>query len=158
MRSKSLFALMIGIFFAAQCMAQISSGRITGLVTDQSGAAIPGATVIVRNVNTGISSTLKTSSTGVYIVSNLIPGTYTVTVEMTGFSQFTQENIAVQGASDITVNATLRPGTVHQVVTVTSAPPLLEANLTSALGRVRYRIGNEIAFHSVTMAKGRTNF
>ncbi len=131
MRSKLLLALTIGIFFAAQCMAQISSGRITGLVTDQSGAAIPGATVTVRNVNTGISSTLKTSATGVYIVANLIPGTYTVTVEMAGFSRFDQENVNVQAASDITVNATLRPGTVHQVVTVTSAPPLLQANTSN---------------------------
>jgi Carboxypeptidase regulatory-like domain len=131
MRSKFCLALAVGFLFAAQCMAQVYYGRITGLVTDQSGAAIPGATVTVANVGTGSQSTIKTNATGVYIAGSLVPGMYTVTVEMTGFSRFTQENVNVQVASDLTVNATLKPGTVHQVVTVTSAPPLLQANTSN---------------------------
>ena len=131
MRSKLFLAIVVGIFFSLQCMGQVYHGRITGLVTDQSGAAVPGATVTVRNVNNGIQSVVKTNATGVYIVGSLIPGTYTVTVDMTGFSGFTQENVNVQVASDITVNATLKTGTVRQEVTVTSAPPLLQSNTSS---------------------------
>lgn len=128
MRFKFFLTLAVGLLFAAQCIGQVYYGQITGLVTDQSGAAVPGATVTVLNVNTGIQTTVKTSATGVYIVGSLIPGTYTVKVDMTGFSGFTQENVNVQVASDITVNAMLKTGPVRQEVTVTSAPPLLEAN------------------------------
>jgi len=99
MRSKFFLTLAVSILFAMQCFAQVYHGRITGLVTDQSGAAVPGATVTVENVNTGIKSTVKTNATGVYIVGSLIPGKYTVKVDMTGFSGFTQENVNVEVAS-----------------------------------------------------------
>jgi hypothetical protein len=111
--------------------AQTYRGRVEGLVTDESSAVIAGATVTLRNINTGIKVTRQSSATGLYLFDNVDPGTYAVTVQAPGFNQFTQENILVQSGGDVTVNAPLRVGGVQNEVTVTSAPIEVEFNSTN---------------------------
>ena len=82
----SVWMLMLLLIFAATGMAQDYRGRIEGLVTDESKAVIAGATVTLLNVNTGIRVVRKTSDTGLYLFDLVDPGTYTVTVEATGFT------------------------------------------------------------------------
>jgi hypothetical protein len=130
-RRFSELVVVLILLSATQMMAQVYQGVLQGLVTDQSGGAVPGATVTLLNVNTNVRTVLKTSSVGLYRFNFLIPDTYTVTVESPGFTKFVHENIVVMASSNITVNATLKPGTVRQVVTVTGAPPLLQTNTTN---------------------------
>jgi protocatechuate 3,4-dioxygenase beta subunit len=66
-------------------LGQGTAGTITGTVTDPTGAVIPEATVTVTNQGTGVDFHLTTNSSGVYSITSLIPGTYTVTVSQKGF-------------------------------------------------------------------------
>ena len=68
------------LFLAWSCLAQ-DRGTIRGVLTDPSGAAVPEATVTVKNVNTGLTQTTKTSTDGVYNILYLPAGSYTVTAE-----------------------------------------------------------------------------
>lgn len=132
MRDK-ICSLMAAIILVAStaCVAQVFRGSVQGLVTDESGAVIPGATVTLLNVNTGLRTIKQTSSSGGYLFNLLTSGTYTISIQATGFTKFVQENIVVQASSGITVNASLQPGTVHQTVTVTSTPSAVQFNTSN---------------------------
>src|SRR5260370_6526126 len=119
----SLFALL-----AAPGWAQTFRARVEGIVTDESKAVVVGASVTALNVNTGIKVTHQTNAAGLYLFDNVDPGTYSITVEMTGFNKFIQEHILVQSAGDVTVNVGLKVGSVQSNVTVTEAPVAVEFN------------------------------
>lgn len=121
-------AFVLILLFVANGLAQDYRGRIEGLVTDESKAVIAGASVTLQNVNTGVRIVRQSSETGLYLFDLVDPGTYTVTVEATGFSKFIQEKIVVQTRGDITVNATLKPGTVQESITVNETPGAVEFN------------------------------
>src|SRR5579883_543001 len=75
--------------------AQAISGDLVGTVVDASGAAVPNATVDAINTGTGVKSTGQSNAAGQYRISNLLAGTYRVTVSATGFSQSTVDGVAV---------------------------------------------------------------
>jgi hypothetical protein len=131
MKLKFCALFIASLLVAGQGMAQIYQGRVEGLVTDPSGAVIPGATVTLINVGTGLRQVRQSGPNGVYLFDHLNPGNYTITVEMSGFAKFVQENIRVQSSSDITVNVSMRPGAVQQTVTVTAAPSGLQLNTSN---------------------------
>ncbi|HEX5483648.1 MAG TPA: TonB-dependent receptor [Terriglobia bacterium] len=131
MRTQFSALLAVVLLFAAQSMAQVYRGRIEGLITDPSGAVMPGAKVTLTNVNTGSHEVRQSSSNGLYLFDLLNPGTYTISIEATGFTRFVHENIAVQASSDITVNAVMQPGAVQQTVTVTSTPSGIQTNTSN---------------------------
>jgi len=95
-------------------------------VIDQAEASIPDAKVTVTNVDTNVSQTALTTSAGTYLIVDLIPGTYVVKVEKTGFKTFVSKNVAVVGGATSTVNATLDPGTVTEIVEVTAPAVALQ--------------------------------
>ena len=101
-------------------------GAISGTVADSTGAVIANATVIATNVNTGIETKRTSSGSGLYSISPIIPGMYTVTVTAPGFRTFKQENIQVNAVSNFGLNVALQTGSESQTVTVTDAPPSLE--------------------------------
>src|SRR6476646_5083044 len=103
--------------------AQKYRAQVRGLVVDQSGAVLPGAAVTLLNPSTGIKAVKQTDNSGLYVFDYVDPGAYSITVEAAGFGRFVQENISVQSGGDITVNATLSPGSLQQRVTVSDSPP-----------------------------------
>ena len=119
------------LFLASTGLAQDYRGRIEGLVTDQTQAAIPNVMVTLHNVNTGINIVRQTSDTGLYLFDLIDPGTYTVTIEAVGFSRFIQENVVVQTRGDVTVNAVLTPGTVQESITVAETPAAVQFNTSN---------------------------
>ncbi len=128
-----LFALLAGFIATTNlAMAQTAGeGAITGTVTDSTGAVIPNATVTAHNVATGVDTTRITSSAGVYQISPIIIGTYSVTVSAAGFQKSTQENIVINENQTFGLNPVLKIGSQNDVVTVTEAPPQLDtANAT----------------------------
>ena len=141
-RHKSLWALLT--LFAVCGWSQDYRGRIQGLVNDQSNAAVAGCTVTLSNVNTGIHVVRQTSGTGLYLFDLVDPGTYTVTVEATGFQKFIQENIVVQTRADITVNATLHPGLVQESITVNETPNAVEFNSANQEMTIDSKLAAEI--------------
>src|SRR5687767_12642512 len=88
----SLVALLAGR--AAE--AQVTGGTITGTVKDQQGAAVPGARVTITEVDKGTVSTYTTDAEGAFVAPFLIPGTYDVAVELTGFRKYTHRGVVLQ--------------------------------------------------------------
>ncbi|MGO9083697.1 MAG: carboxypeptidase regulatory-like domain-containing protein [Candidatus Sulfotelmatobacter sp.] len=111
-------------------LAQSTAGRILGTVTDQSGAAVSGATVAVTDVQRGTTRTVTTDEAGAYVVANLQPGSYKVHVEAKGFKAVERPNVGIEVATDVRVDFALQPGQVSETVTISEEVPLV--NTTSA--------------------------
>src|SRR5437762_130197 len=105
--------------------AQSNKGGISGTVTDQNGAVVPGATVIITNLGTNQQQTLTTSESGAYSISSLDPVDYSVQVEMRGFKKTLIGKVKIDTALITTANITLETGTIDQTVTVQSDPLLI---------------------------------
>ncbi|HEX7157431.1 MAG TPA: carboxypeptidase regulatory-like domain-containing protein, partial [Edaphobacter sp.] len=118
--------VVIGLL-ASPLLAQTGGdGAISGTVMDTTGAVVPGAVVIARNVGTGVETKRVSSSDGLYNIAPLIPGNYTLIVTAQGFATFQQENLTVYALNNLGVNVALKTGTQSETVTITSAPPMLE--------------------------------
>jgi hypothetical protein len=133
-----LSALLISTdFMVTPAMAQTAGeGAITGTVTDSSGAVVAKATVTAHNVATGVDTTRVTSSAGVYQISPIIIGTYSLTVSTTGFQKFTQENIVINENQTFGLNPVMRVGSQNDTVTVTEAPPQLDTTNATLGGTI----------------------
>src|ERR1700677_4090317 len=106
-RLNSIFLLCLSLIVTLSCApapAQTVDTAIEGTITDSSGAAIPGATVIVSSSATGIKKQAVTASTGDYTVTYLTPGNYDVTVSANGFRSAVQQNIVLQINQQAKVN------------------------------------------------------
>jgi Carboxypeptidase regulatory-like domain len=119
-------AVLLGVGFTGSAFAQsTNSGDISGTVTDNTGAAVPGATVTVLNVDTGVSKTLVTNDSGVYDTSSIVAGTYKLTFAKTGFSTLVRSSITLI-VGPLQINAQLSVGSVTQEVVVNTDVPLLK--------------------------------
>ncbi len=116
----------LSLLSCAPLFSQGTSGRILGTVTDQSGGAIAGATVIVTDVDRNISRTITTDQSGEYNAPNLLPGNYKVHAEAKGFKAFERTGIILQVSGELRVDLTMQPGEVSQTITVTEAVPMVE--------------------------------
>ena len=108
--------------------AQGTTGSITGTVTDETGAAVPGATVTVTQTSTNDVHTTATSDSGFYTVPQLPPGKYRVSLEKGGFNRFEQSDITLTINQTAQINAQLRVGSAQEAVTVTSASPIIQTD------------------------------
>ncbi len=108
--------------------AQVLYGTLTGNVTDNSGAAIPNASVKAVDTGTGVTRETKSSADGGYTFNDLNPGTYQITIIADGFTPQQKTNITVLTNTVDRVNVQLAIGSVAQEITVDAAPPLLQAD------------------------------
>ncbi len=119
----------VSLFLSPAASAQTVTGTLQGTVSDSKGAVVPGADVVIRNIETGQERNVKTGSEGTYLAAFLPIGRYTVTASSTGFSKVAQENIDVPLNQTIVVNFTLNPSSVTEAVVVTSdAAPINTTN------------------------------
>ena len=125
------------IWVVAVCLAlsdvgfpQASSSSLRGTVTDPSGSALPGATVVITNEESKTTRTETTGAVGDYTFLALPPGTYTLTVTATGFTRYQQTGIQLLVNSPATANVRLKVGSVTENVNVTGEAPAL--NLVDA--------------------------
>jgi hypothetical protein len=123
---------------------QGSSGRILGVVTDQSGGNVAGAIVTVTDVARGVSQTLTTDSDGAYVALNLLPGTYTVRAEFKGFKIFERKNILVEVGKDARIDAVLQPGSTTETITITEEVPMVDTTSTTLGGTISNEIINDL--------------
>ena len=117
-----MFGVVVLVFSAALGVyGQTIFGRISGTVTDSSGAVVPNAEVTVTNNATNLVRTAVTDESGFYTVTNLPVGTYTVTVERSGFKKANQTDNALTADTRLTINVTLETGAVSETVEVSTA-------------------------------------
>ncbi|MBZ5513453.1 MAG: TonB-dependent receptor [Acidobacteriia bacterium] len=119
--------LLLLVFTSLSAWAQFESA-IEGTVTDPSGAVVPNATVTAKDVGTGVTRTVQTSSAGNYRIPSLPAHLFTITITAPGFKTTVQENIRLQGNETKSVNVTLELGTTATEVTVSAAPPAIETS------------------------------
>ena len=136
MRNRLGVGLLALIFLLAMPgYAQLSTGIISGRVTDSTGAVVPGAQIMVTQAETNVQSPSETNTDGEYRVPGLRDGTYKVTVTKTGFKQSVRDGIILRIGENLGYDVKLDVGAVTESVEVTSALPLLETQ-TSSTGQV----------------------
>jgi len=119
--------------FSVPVLAQSTAGRILGTLTDQSGAAVSGATVVVTDTQRGTERSATTDETGDYTFAGLQPGTYRVRASAKGFKGAERPSVQVEVASDVRADFALQPGQVTETVTISMEVPLVNTS-SSTLG------------------------
>jgi hypothetical protein len=115
----------------AVCATAQTTGEITGVVTDSSGAAIQGAVVSVTNKGTNATRQTSTNDEGVYAFPSLLPGLYSVKIEHQGFKSSVRENITLEVQQTARLDFALEIGAVGETVNVTGGTPLLSQESTT---------------------------
>jgi hypothetical protein len=114
------------VLFSAHLAAQTGGeAGVQGTVSDSEGAAIPNATVTVTNDATGVSLSRQTNGEGLYTVSPILPGIYTVRVKAQGFSDYIQRNLTANALAMTSLNISMKVGATDTQIEVTAAPPQL---------------------------------
>jgi Carboxypeptidase regulatory-like domain len=137
LRERPLLVAFLALVCGGVLYGAINRGTIQGTITDPQGAAVPGAIVVVTNVNTNVSARLTTNSVGFYLAEQLVPGTYSVRVTATGFQVLSISNLTVTAGVTSTVNGQLKLGATTQTIQVTGTPALVQtssSNFSSTVG------------------------
>jgi Carboxypeptidase regulatory-like domain len=129
------------LVFSLSGWAQQSSATMVGTVTDPSGAAIPNATVTVASVDTGFKRVFVTNSAGAYTAAALVPGTYSVAAEASGFQRLVQTDVTLTVGQTLRVDMALKVGQTTQEVTVRGNVPQVQTENASVSTAV---VGNQI--------------
>jgi hypothetical protein len=127
MRHRSAASILVGILVVLAPSLAHAQATLAGVVRDASEAVLPGVTVeasssaLIEKVRTAV-----TDGSGQYRITELKPGTYTLTFSLTGFSSVKREGINVSGSGVITINGDLKVGTVEETITVSGETPVVD--------------------------------
>ena len=125
--AASLRNLMLIAFAMANCAwAQTTFATITGTATDSTGSAMPGVTVAVTHVETGVKTSASTNAEGVYTIAQLREGSYTLRASKPGFRELVVQDIALTGRDARRVDLPLAVGTVESAIEVRGGATLIE--------------------------------
>jgi hypothetical protein len=119
----------------AVALAQAPSGEINGVVTDASGAPMPGVTITLTNQSTDAVREIQTNDSGLYVLPAIPPGVYTLKATLTGFRTLEHRDITVQVGSASRIPLTMDVGQLTEVVEIAGGAPLLQSS-NSAVGTV----------------------
>ncbi len=126
-----LFALsVLALGYAHRAGAQVLYGSVTGTVTDQTGAAVPKAHVVVTNRATGVARGADADDTGHYVIIDVSPGNYDLTVKVSGFKPLTQTGLTIRTNAVTNADINLQVGAVSEQVTVEASAVTLQTEKT----------------------------
>src|SRR5215813_11415797 len=135
---------LLAIYLAAACAcvvgvspanAQTGSGEITGLVKDQAGAAVPGATITITETRTNLQRVVISNGDGIYTAPSLAPGEYRLDIELAGFKPVRREGVRLATGEKARIDFNLTVGDIREQVTVVADSPFVRAE-TASLGTV----------------------
>ena len=126
-----LFGAILAGFLTVSVSAQLTTADVLGTITDPTGAVVPGATITIKNLGTGITASTKSSGTGDYIFNLLPPGHYSVVIEAQSFKKMEYADIALAAGDRARENGVLQAGAAGETVQVNAAPPLLQTDSSS---------------------------
>lgn len=137
---RSIGCLGIAILVVAGCLSgQSPNGIINGLVLDPTGGAIAGADIQIVNDATGVQYAGKTNSEGIYVVTNLPPGSYRLQVSKIGFKTLIKPDIILNVQDSLAINFTLPIGAASETITVTGGAPLVNTESGSVSTVIDHR-------------------
>ncbi len=135
---RDLSMSVIGLLIAsAVASAQLSTARLSGRVTDESKAVLPGVTVTMTRTDTGLTRTDVTDGNGSYVLPNLPTGPYRLEVSLSGFRTFVQNGIVLQVAGTPEINVVLTVGALEETITVEGGSPLVDVQSSGVSEVVR---------------------
>src|ERR1039458_2494892 len=114
MRNKGLWRAIVLLVGSATCLAQVNTGKITGSVSDVSGAIIPGVPVKATNDATGVVTAAETSDSGEYLLNFLLPGTYHISVVKMGFQESVRSQVIVEAGGATRIDFSMQVGSSAQ--------------------------------------------
>lgn len=129
-------AVVFAVFASSLGWSQGTTSRVTGVVTDPSGAVVPGANVTLTNQATNLSFNTKSTSAGTYVFESVQVGTYAVSVEKEGFKKFVSAGNVLTIGQPMTVNVRLEVGQVAQTVSVSATAELVQTSTSGNIGNV----------------------
>ena len=127
----------VSCFLAIHSQGQTTNGLITGSVTDATGATVPGAVVTATNPATGVVRTATSNESGAYVVPQLAPGNYDLSVEKQGFATEKRPSVQLEVNQSVTLDFKLGVASAAQTVEVTGVAPSLNttsSTLTDVIG------------------------
>ncbi|HJZ70268.1 MAG TPA: TonB-dependent receptor, partial [Vicinamibacterales bacterium] len=135
MKRRLFLAAVLLALSASAAAAQITSATISGTIKDETGGVLPGADVVLKNVETGFTRSAVTDSNGYFTVPGLAPGRYEARATLQGFTAAVQTGIVLEVAQQAGLTFTLKIGVTSETVTVSGESPLVDLR-TSALSAV----------------------
>jgi hypothetical protein len=139
-----LLLVCLSLGLAGAVWGQTFSGTLTGVVTDPSGAVIPGAKVTLTDVGKNIDHTATSDAEGRYVLRALSPSTYRLKVEASGFTTYVQDNIVLAVNQSSSIEVQLKVGTASEVIEVTSGAPLLSTQDAATGQEIQRSFINEL--------------
>jgi len=131
-RRLAAWSLLLALFAAVPALAQLSTANVEVVVTDAQGAALPGVTVAVENVDTGLRRQAVTGENGGASIQGLAPGTYRGSFELDQFAPAKQDKIVLRVGQTLQVRVQLTPANAAENITVTATAPLVDVYKTDS--------------------------
>jgi Carboxypeptidase regulatory-like domain len=125
-------AIALLVMAGPQMQAQSSNAELSGVITDTSGAVLAGADIKALNTATNVTYAAVTNGSGLYLLTELLPGPYTVSVSAQGFGAVRKSGLTLSTGDHLSQNFTLKPGAVEESVTVTTAETLISSDEASS--------------------------
>jgi hypothetical protein len=136
MRSSLAFVLAMGLAVVDDARAQQGTAEIRGRVTDQSGGALPGATVVVRHQASGIYRQGVSTADGTYFLTGVTPGVYELTAEMSGFKKYARKDVRLEVGKTSTIDILLEVGGLTEQLTVSAEAPIVDVTSKEVGGNI----------------------
>ena len=131
-----MLKILVFVLSAVSAFAQSTAvSQISGIVTDGSGAAVPGAQVTITNIDTAAARSIDTTADGAYVVTNLPVGPYRLQVTKSGFAGYNQTGIVLQVNSNPAINVALKVGAVSEQIEVSANAAMVETS-NNTVGQV----------------------
>src|SRR6202162_707687 len=124
---RDIFWALLALLCSLPRSAQSTyTGKLSGEVTDPSGAVIAGAKVTLTDQATNVQMSVTTDSKGIYVLTGLRPATYTILIEATNLGSVERKDIVLAVSQESNLNFTLSPSSINSSITVTEQAPLLD--------------------------------
>src|SRR6266508_7032387 len=125
-------AVFLALCVTAAAQTQITTAVVEGVVTDPSGAVLPGVNVEIRNADTNLTRSLVTDRDGRFVAPQLPSGRYTVTFKLAGFATLVQENVLATVGEAVRLNPVMKVSGIAETVTVNTGSPTIQTTRTAA--------------------------
>src|SRR3954447_22890515 len=140
----ALFSILFVSLISSPAAAQGLTGQISGTVTDASGSTVSNTNVNLTNRQSGQTRSTKTNNEGHYVFTELLPGTFSMTVDAPGFKSFEQQEVVVTATERVTVPVALQIGSINETISVSEQVAQIQTESAERSGLITSRQMQEI--------------